>query len=33
MFSRQSVALFLDRPFVARFLIAVILVNAITPGA
>ena len=32
MFSRSSVAQFLDRPFVARFLIAVILINAVTLG-
>jgi voltage-gated sodium channel len=32
MFSRASVAQFLDRPVVTRFLIAVILVNALTLG-
>ena len=32
MLRRSSVALFLDRPLVARFLIAVILVNAVTLG-
>ena len=32
MFSRQSVAQFLDRPVIAQFLIAVILVNAVTLG-
>jgi voltage-gated sodium channel len=32
MFSRQSVAAFLDRPLVTRFLIAVILINAVTLG-
>jgi voltage-gated sodium channel len=32
MFSRASVASFLDRPAVTRFLIAVILINAVTLG-
>lgn len=32
MFSRTTVAAFLERPLVARFLIAVILVNAVTLG-
>lgn len=32
MFSRLAVAAYLDRPFVARFLIAVILINAVTLG-
>ena len=32
MFSRAAIASFLDRPLVARFLIAVILINAVTLG-
>jgi voltage-gated sodium channel len=32
MFSRPSVAAFLDRPMVGRFIIAVILINAVTLG-
>lgn len=32
MFSRTAVASFLDRPFVTRFLITVILINAVTLG-
>jgi voltage-gated sodium channel len=32
MFNRQSIAQFLDRPAVTRFLIAVILINAVTLG-
>ena len=32
MFSRPSIAAFLDHPFVARFLITVILINAVTLG-
>ena len=32
MFTRSSVALFLERPVIAQFLIAVILINAITLG-
>jgi voltage-gated sodium channel len=32
MFTRQSVAQFLDRPVIARILIAVILINALTLG-
>ena len=32
MFSRTSIAAFLDHPFVARFLITVILINAVTLG-
>jgi voltage-gated sodium channel len=32
MFTRSSVALFLERPVIAQFLIAVILINAVTLG-
>jgi voltage-gated sodium channel len=32
MFSRQSVAAFLDRPVITRFIITVILINAVTLG-